>query len=225
MSAAAQIWKQIISKVEGPHPAGCIPSSLVNSVDDPSFSLMHQLFFPLGKPRRSSILLVSVDRDFGVTRLSEQMAVALSKASGETVAIVAPEHETGSASLKKPASAAFGIPKWQSQTSPIAERVRRIPLDLLFAETTGVGDSRRTSLDQFRGTFEYFLLAATMSDNALPALCSLCEAAVLQVTAHVTRREAALQAKEQLMRQGVNLLGIVLDQRTLPIPESIYRRL
>ena len=59
----------------------------------------------------------------------------------------------------------------------------------------------------------------------MPSLCNLSEAAVLVLTANITRREAALKAKEQLLRQGVTLLGTVLDQRTMPIPESIYRRL
>jgi Mrp family chromosome partitioning ATPase len=59
----------------------------------------------------------------------------------------------------------------------------------------------------------------------MPSLCNLCEAAVLVLTANITRREAAIKAKEQLLRQGVTLLGTVLDQRTMPIAESIYRRL
>lgn len=225
MSAAAQIWKQIIAKVETARQESSVPRPVVNSVEDPAFSLMHQIFFARGKPSRRSILLLSIECNSGVTRLSEQMAIALSKASGEMVGVVTPEHSAGPVSLRKPVSAAFGVPAWQAHTSPIAERVRRIPLHLLStSSTTNEGESG-VGLDQFCGSFKYFLLAASISDNAVPILCNLCDAAVLLVTAHVTRREAALRTKEQLLRQGVNLLGIVLDQRTLPIPESIYRRL
>jgi Mrp family chromosome partitioning ATPase len=45
------------------------------------------------------------------------------------------------------------------------------------------------------------------------------------LTANMTRREAARRAQEQLVRQGVTVLGVVLDERKLPIPEPIYRRL
>ncbi len=224
MSAAAELWRQIISKVEFPHPERFSPVSVVNSVNDPAFSLMHQLFFPIGKPRRSSVLLVTVDSNSGATRLSEQMAIALSKASGEMVGVVAEEYVSASPA-KKPPSAAFGSPAWQAQASWVAEKVRRIPLDLLSAKSNDSGEFKCASLDQFRGAFEYFLLAASISDGSMSVLGNLCDAAVLLVTANVTRREAALRAKEQLVRQGVNLLGIVLDQRTLPIPESLYRRL
>ncbi|PYV47678.1 MAG: hypothetical protein DMG92_15785, partial [Acidobacteria bacterium] len=78
---------------------------------------------------------------------------------------------------------------------------------------------------ELRSTFGFFLLSAAVDESDTPALCSLCEAAVLVLTANVTRREAALRAKEQLQRQGVTLLGTVLDQTKLPIPELIYRRL
>jgi hypothetical protein len=110
-------------------------------------------------------------------------------------------------------------------SSRLAERVWKIPITLLGHEPNEKRGSTYDGLKELRGAFDYFLLSAAINDSEMPSLCILCEAAVLVLTANVTRREAAVKAKEQLLRQGVTLLGTVLDQRTMPIPESIYRRL
>jgi Mrp family chromosome partitioning ATPase len=48
---------------------------------------------------------------------------------------------------------------------------------------------------------------------------------VVVVGAHSTRRETARKAKESLDAAHVHLLGTVLNNRTFPIPEALYRRL
>jgi hypothetical protein len=114
---------------------------------------------------------------------------------------------------------------WQMYSSRIAERVWQIPSTLVSREVIPDRDATLDRLKELRGAFDYFVLSTAIDDSEMPGLCNLCEAAVLVLTANVTRREAAFKAKQQLLRQGVTLLGTVLDQRTLPIPESIYRRL
>ena len=48
---------------------------------------------------------------------------------------------------------------------------------------------------------------------------------VLVVGSHSTRRQSARMAKESLNSAGVKMFGAVLNQRTFPIPERIYRKL
>jgi Mrp family chromosome partitioning ATPase len=48
---------------------------------------------------------------------------------------------------------------------------------------------------------------------------------VLIVEANRTRRETVRRLKEQLEAAQVRILGAVLDQRTFPIPEKLYRKL
>jgi protein-tyrosine kinase len=48
---------------------------------------------------------------------------------------------------------------------------------------------------------------------------------VLVVRAGRTSREAVLQAKKRLQLAGARLLGVVLNDRTYPLPEFLYRRL
>jgi len=47
----------------------------------------------------------------------------------------------------------------------------------------------------------------------------------LVVEANLTRREVARKAKESLESANVRLLGAVLNNRTFPIPETIYRNI
>jgi len=63
----------------------------------------------------------------------------------------------------------------------------------------------------------------THADAAL--LGSMADGVVMILQANQTRREAAERAKEILDAGGVRVLGAVLNKRTFPIPEFLYRRL
>ena len=230
MSFSAQMWRQIGSgtNVSGRKPP--VPFNgtgrLGNLSDAPAFSLMHQLFFPSATLKRTSILFAAADAHSKASALCEQMAIALSKVSGEMVGIVEACPTFGrNPWVKKGMPSSFGRGLWQVYSSRLSEGVWRIPPALLGNECNGNPDSTCDGLKELRSTFKYFLFSASINESETPILCKLCEAAVLVLTANVTRRETALSAKEQLLRQGVTLLGAVLDRRTLPIPESVYRRL
>jgi hypothetical protein len=230
MSVGAQVWKHIIPagnpvlhrKPPMPDPTPQ-PSYQQN---EPALALMHQLFLPSATLRRTSILLAAADTTSKASSLGEKIAVGLAQVSGGMVGII-----EGSSPVQrnpwegKGLPAGFGRGLWQMYSSRLAERVWQIPVTLLGHEPNEKRGSTCDRLKELRSSFDYFLLSAVISDCEMPSLCNLCEAAVLVLTANVTRREAAVNAKQQLLRQGVTLLGTVLDQRTMPIPESIYRRL
>lgn len=58
-----------------------------------------------------------------------------------------------------------------------------------------------------------------------PRLASVADGVVLVIQAEQTTREAAAKAKELLEEAGGTVLGVVLNQRKLFIPEFIYRKL
>ncbi|HKW16060.1 MAG TPA: hypothetical protein VJO35_00980 [Terriglobales bacterium] len=227
MSVGAELWRQVTSRAEAvprreiSQPA---PARMVNSVPDPALSLVHQLFFPTAALRRTSVLLAAADASSKASGLSEQIAIALSNHSGEMVGIVETGNTGEALPLKKaPSNTARTI--WQACTLPVAERVRRIPPALLFESIKAEREPDKDGLAHLKGAFSYFLFSAAVFDSELPLLSRMCDAAVLVLTANVTRKQAALRAKELLVRQGITFLGTVLDKRTLPIPESIYRHI
>ncbi len=77
-----------------------------------------------------------------------------------------------------------------------------------------------------RAAFDYILLDAPPVNLYADAITvgQLTDGVIL-VVATSTRREAARRAKASLEAAKVRLLGAVLNKRTFPIPEAIYRRL
>ena len=88
-------------------------------------------------------------------------------------------------------------------------------------------DGLRSRLAELRVEFDYVLVDAPpvnlYADTAL--LGKLADGVVLVVQANFTRREAARKAKESLASANVRLLGAVLNKRTFPIPEALYRKI
>jgi Mrp family chromosome partitioning ATPase len=85
----------------------------------------------------------------------------------------------------------------------------------------------RTRFAELREEFNYILLSAPPLTRETQAtlMGQLADGIVLIVEANQTRRESVRQAKEHLETAQVQLLGAVLDQRTFPIPEFLYRKL
>ena len=73
--------------------------------------------------------------------------------------------------------------------------------------------------------FDHVLIDAPEASSTGDALVlsTLANGSVLVVEANRTRKMKAHAAKEKLDAAGVRLLGTVLDNRTFPIPESLYR--
>ncbi len=88
-------------------------------------------------------------------------------------------------------------------------------------------ESYRERFAELRDTFDYILISAPALSRETEAIFvgQLADGIVLIVEANHTRRETLRRAKEQLENAQVRLLGAVLDQRTFPIPEKLYRRL
>ena len=80
---------------------------------------------------------------------------------------------------------------------------------------------------ELRKEFEFVIVDApplTRYADAI-ALGQLSDGIVLVLEANSTRREAALAATDGLRSSGIKIVGAVLNKRTFPIPEKIYRRL
>ncbi|HEY7354186.1 MAG TPA: hypothetical protein VH596_15575 [Terriglobales bacterium] len=218
MSAAAQLWRQIVSRVETASDSSrSAPAMVVNSVSKPEYSLIHQLFFPSLTVRRTSILLATTDKQVRAARLSERLATALASVTGEKIAVIEAGGQQDLVGKGRGSTLAVMQADGQKNATATSGSVHKIAFELIKSELDG--------LEKMREEFGYFLLCASMADCEMPAFCNLCDAAVLVLTANMTRREAARRAQEQLVRQGVTVLGVVLDERKLPIPEPIYRRL
>ena len=85
----------------------------------------------------------------------------------------------------------------------------------------------RSRVPELRNEFSYILIdAPPINSHADAALLGgVADGLVMILGANDTRRDAAVRAKETLQAGGIPLLGAVLNKRTFPIPEKLYRKL
>jgi Mrp family chromosome partitioning ATPase len=104
-----------------------------------------------------------------------------------------------------------------------------VPPGTLAVEAQGLfaSDRLRSRIADLKEEFDYVLIdAPPVSSHADAVLLGqMADGIILVVEANSTRREAARTAKEALENAQVKLLGAILNNRTFPIPEALYRKL
>jgi uncharacterized protein involved in exopolysaccharide biosynthesis/Mrp family chromosome partitioning ATPase len=68
-------------------------------------------------------------------------------------------------------------------------------------------------------------MPALSTDSSTVRLASMCDAAVIVVEAERLRWEVIQEAKKQLTKSQVNILGVLVNKRRFPVPEWLYRTL
>lgn len=127
-----------------------------------------------------------------------------------------------------------GLAAALADTEPIGAFVRRIDGTQLAVLPAGAGtvppaagERLAERMRELREQFDYLLVRAPLGANAGDAcfIGRLTGSAVLVIEAHETRRDTAARLKIQLEQNGVTVLGAVLNNRTFPIPQSLYSKL
>jgi hypothetical protein len=87
--------------------------------------------------------------------------------------------------------------------------------------------SVQARLAQLQREFDYTIIHAPSAGSAMTAalLAHFSDGIVLVIAAHRTKRITAQKICERLKANQVRILGVVLSERTFPIPEGLYRRL
>jgi Mrp family chromosome partitioning ATPase len=88
-------------------------------------------------------------------------------------------------------------------------------------------DRMKMRMSELRAEFDYVLIdtPAVTSGNDATILGTATDGLVMVLKAHSSRRESARTAIHNLREAKVRVLGAVLNQRTFPIPQSIYEKL
>lgn len=219
MSSGTSIWRETLARATRLRvlpPTAPDPVIPVEVPDPELTTLVRQLFFSSDK--RTRVLFAAVDRECRIQVLCERIGKAVAALSDTTVAVVhgaAFNFRTEERAVELPES----FPEHTSATH-LAENLWRVPFGVFEAESKNATADRPAL-----SAFHYLVFAANANDCATPDFCKACDGAVLVISANHTRREAALRAKETLLRWNAELLGVVLVDRTFPVPEAIYRRL
>lgn len=120
-------------------------------------------------------------------------------------------------------------------TPPIRNFVRTTWSSHLWLMTSGVVAGKtdaalnpervQARLSELRREFDFIVVDTpsvnTYSDAVL--LGRVSDGVILVIDSNVTRRESARAAKEALQASRVAILGAVLNRRSFPIPEALYK--
>lgn len=131
----------------------------------------------------------------------------------------------------------IGLAEATMEAGPIQNFAQQIPEPDLWLMPSGkaaanlrfpaMADGLRVRIAELRETFRYVIVHAgpLRVETSAMLLSRWTDGVVLVVEANATRRDIARRTVENLATAGVKVLGVVLNNRTFPIPEAIYRRL
>jgi hypothetical protein len=198
------------------------------------YSLVRQVFFPgRGKAARH-VVFSAVDASTYIAEICMEVARTLSAQVTGSVCVVEanphkPELEDVFWRKDEPVGADDAPGSLRSASQNIAPNLWLAPREILLGAKSDrpSADTLARRLSDFRLEFDYTILhgppAGCYAEAAL--LGHLSDGVALVLEANSTRRVAAQKTKEILQAAHVRLLGVVLSERTFPIPQSIYRKL
>ena len=109
------------------------------------------------------------------------------------------------------------------------ENLWLVPPGHTGAETLGLvaADQLRSRIKELKEEFDFVLIDAPPVNVGTDAIMlgQMTDGVILVLEANSTRRETARTAKETLEGANVKLLGAILNNRTFPIPDVLYRKL
>ncbi len=194
--------------------------------------LVHTLFLSAGMSAPRQVLFCGVDSGDASGRLCVQAGEVLASELPLPVCVV--DAKVRAPSLNRffhadgiPTSRGNGLGRFHARQ--MGNNLWFLAPENLFSNGNSAfgAEQLRSSLREVRKEFAYVLIDAEpvgqQTDAA--ALGQATDGVILVLEANATRRVAALSAKEAIDAAGVRLLGTVLNNRTFPIPENLYRKL
>jgi Mrp family chromosome partitioning ATPase len=130
-----------------------------------------------------------------------------------------------------------GLAEATVESGPIQNFAQQIPEPDLWLMPSGkaaaqlcfptMADGLRVRMEELRNTFRYVVIHSgpLRLETSAMLLSRWTDGVVLVLEANATRRDAARRVKEILDAANVSVLGVVLNNRTFPIPDVLYRRL
>jgi capsular exopolysaccharide synthesis family protein len=207
------------------------------SAQEECLRLVQRIFLGQSPDTGRAIVFAGIDRGDGCSRICAESARTLAANVAGSVCLVEGNFRTSS--LAK----FFGVSNHRGLADCLVGNgsVRSFTVQLqpanlwllsagaLMPESPSLlnSDSVKVRLQELRKEFDYILIdtpALNLYSDAV-ALGRNADGAVVVLQAESTRRESALKGLASLREANVDVLGAVLNRRTFPIPDFVYRRL
>jgi Mrp family chromosome partitioning ATPase len=183
------------------------------------------------------VLFAGLEKDAGCVSICARTARILAARAEGAVCIVDANFRSPSLHRHFGVENSNGLAEAVLGHSPIRDCAQELPERDLWIMPSGcavakmnfpkVSDRMRATLTELRDAFPYVVLHSSpfKLDTGANFLSRWTDGVVLVVEANATRRDTVRRVKENLAAANVSVLGVVLNNRTFPIPEALYRRL
>ena len=248
LSEAGRMREILESQVEQPYSAPPSPPvevveenfpstpslEMSGAIRDEITKLVQNLFLLPQGPRR--VVFSGTESGSGCSGMCAHAAEVLAAQARGSVCIVACNLRSPGLHQQFGSENHHGLSDALTGSGPIREYVHRLSRNLWLlscgsaaeAGRTMLGSERmRSRLAELRSAFDYILIDAAPLNvcNDAIVLGGLSDGVVLMLKANSSRRDTARKAMQELQTGNVRALGAVLNQRTFPIPEALYKRL
>jgi capsular exopolysaccharide synthesis family protein len=204
---------------------------------DEALRLVQQIFLLQAQAPPQVVVFAGIDHGGGCSQICVSVAETLAKNSRRLVCLV-------EANFRSPALPEFfgttnhrGLTGALLQQGPISSFAKPVALENLQLISSGAlaadspslltSERLKERLAELRGEFDFVVIDApplTQYSDAI-AVGKLADGLVLILEAEATRREPAAAVAANLRSANIPILAAVLNKRTFPIPENIYKRL
>jgi hypothetical protein len=222
-------------------PAGTRPIRDWNPEDfarEQIVGLVRQVFLrdaPGGEQPVRQVVFSAVDREFDLHGVSRQVGLALAQEIDGTVGLLArdvrsvidPEAHRGPTSERGPERRPEHAPGMPLRRIGTRVRGNFWLVPPLGGEGVVTASLLHSYVGEMRREFDYSIIEAPPAGEShdTTVMSQFADGIILVLSAHRTRRMTATKVKETLDGAQVRFLGIVLSDRTFPMPYQIYRRL
>jgi len=203
------------------------PSEIPGSPNPVLLRLAQSVFLSEGVRTPHVIVLCGIEDENGSSHICLELGRVLAASSNRQVCLV--DGDARRLRLTK-AFAGNSVGGTQKNCTLQGPNLWVAAPDTLVPGSDGVlapANQLKPSIARLQQAFQFVLIDApginAQGDAAV--LGQLADATILVVEANRTRKVTALKAKHSLETMNIHLLGIVLNNRTYPIPESLYRKL
>jgi Mrp family chromosome partitioning ATPase len=212
------------------------PLNLGKAEIEETLRLVQSVFLLQSEEDRKVIVFAAVDSGSGCSRVCVQAAQVLATSVLGSVCLVDANFREPSLPSAFGTTNHYGLADALRTEGAIGEYAKPVHQNLWLLscgsrteEDRGLlhSERMRERIAELRDAFDYVLIDApplnAYSEGV--ALGQFADGMVLVLEANATRRDATARITERLHAMQVKVLGAVLNKRTFPIPESLYRRL
>ena len=184
-----------------------------------------------------SVVLASTEPDTGCTWVCARVGEVLASRVAASVCLVDANLIDPGLHLQFGVENKSGLSDALQQLDPVRTFARPLSLPNLWLISSGsateiaqsllASDRMRLRITELRSEFDFVLIdapALSISNSAV-GLGSVSDGVLMVLKANASRRQTAVQAVQDFQAGNAKVLGAVLNQRTFPIPEKIYKNL